>query len=120
MQKKDDYYQLLKVLELENIGYWTKEKGSDIMRFSEMAAQIIGLKTGDLSMKLNDFLGNVDSEDRPALENYINELSGEKDFIGCIFKMIRFNSEAKGVIYLSTRITNIFGYNNKSSHSCFG
>ena len=115
MQKKDDYYQLLKVLELENIGYWTKEKGSDIMRFSEMAAQIIGLKTGDLSMKLNDFLGNVDSEDRPALENYINELSGEKDFIGCIFKMIRFNSEAKEVIYLSTRITNIFGYNNKNS-----
>jgi signal transduction histidine kinase len=115
LTKKDHYYShLLKVLELENIGYWTKEKDSDIMHFSEMAAQIIGLKNGDLSMKLNDFLGNVYSEDRHILEHLINEMPEGKDFAGCSFKMMRFNSEAKEVINISTRITYIYGYDSKS------
>jgi signal transduction histidine kinase len=115
LQQEDHFSnRLLKILELENIGYWIKEKGSDIMNFSETAAQITGLKTGDLSVKVYDFLGNVYSEDRYNLEQLMNELPEGKDFSECSFRMVRFNSEAKETINISTRITNIYGYDNKN------
>jgi signal transduction histidine kinase/CheY-like chemotaxis protein len=108
------YRQLIKVLELENIGYWTKTQGSDIMHFSELAAEIIGIKTNDLTLPVEDFLNNICSEDRQNLEQYLNKGTADQDSAECSFKMTRFNSEAKEAIYVSMRITNLNGIKNRN------
>ena len=99
--------QLLKVLELENTGYWIKSQGSPLMHFSELAAEITGINTYDLTLPADDFLNNVYPEDRQNLEQYLYKLPVNEDFAECCFRMTRFNSEVKDAVYISTRIANI-------------
>lgn len=99
--------QLIKILELENIGYWAIFPESNMIWFSDIAARIIGIKNISTTLSVNDLLNNIYQEDRNGLEQYLKELSDNREVAECCFRMIKFNSDAKETIYISTRITNI-------------
>jgi signal transduction histidine kinase len=99
--------KLNKVLELENIGYWIKIPDSDIMWFSDIAANIVGIKNTESILTLDDFLNNIYHEDRNNIEQYLKELPDNREAVSYNFRMTKLNSEAKEAIDISTSITNI-------------
>ena len=105
--------QLNKVLELENIGFWIKIPDSNIMWFSDIAAKIIGIKNAESILSVDDFLNNIYHEDRNNLERYLKELPDNREAVWHNFRMIKFNSDAKETIDISTSITNIKDHSTK-------
>ena len=99
--------QLIKVLELENFGFWVKFPESDMIWFSDIAARITGIKNVSTILSVNDFLNNIYLEDRNNLEQYLKESAHKREVAEYSYRMIKFNSDAKETIYISTRITNI-------------
>ena len=61
--------QIIKVLELENIGYWAKFPESNMIWFSDIAARIIGIKNFSTTLSVNDLLNNIYQEDRSGLRS---------------------------------------------------
>ncbi len=99
--------QLIKVLELENIGFWAKYPDYNMIWFSDIAARITGIKNVSATISADDFLNNVYQEDRNNLEQYLKELPHKREIADYSFRMIKFNSDARETIYISTRITSI-------------
>jgi signal transduction histidine kinase/CheY-like chemotaxis protein len=108
--------QLLnKVLELENIGFWIKIPDSDKIWFSDMAVKIIGIKSSEPALSLDDFLNNIYHEDRYFLEQYLKKIPDNIETAEHNFRMIKFNSDIKEIIDISTSITNIKNHSSKQN-----
>jgi signal transduction histidine kinase/CheY-like chemotaxis protein len=97
--------QLNNVLELENIGYWIKIPGSNIIWFSDIAARIIGIKNSESTLSADNFLYNIYSEDRDILEQYLKEPPDNRESAKHNFRLTKFNS--KETVELSTSIGKI-------------
>lgn len=113
LQELPDHSQLKTVLELENIGFWIKSQDSDIMWFSNIAANIIGIKDTEPTLTVDDFLAGIYNEDRNNLEQYLKEFPDNREVTQYSFRMTKFNSDARETIDISTSITGITDHTTK-------
>ncbi len=97
-------HKLDKVLELENIGFWIKIPGSNILWFSDIAAKITGIKNYESTLSVEDFLYNIYDEDRDILEQYLKEPPDIRESAKHNFRLIKFNSDTKETVDLSTSV----------------